>query len=192
LDAETENMLAKGGKALLLLAGKVEQGKEVVQQMTPAFWNTSWFKMRPPHTVGTFVNHFHPIFNDFPTDYYTGLQWWELINRGQIMEITGFPAGLKPIVQPIDTWFVNRKLATLFEVNVGKGKLIVTSIDLVNNLNKRPVARQLRYSILKYMQSNRFLPESDVNISYIKDILLKEGERLNTHTQDAPDELKTN
>ena len=26
------------------IAGKVEQGKDVVQHMTPAFWNTSWFK----------------------------------------------------------------------------------------------------------------------------------------------------
>ncbi|GAB6011509.1 exo-beta-1,4-galactosidase [Viscerimonas tarda] len=192
IDAETEAVLAKGGKALLLLDGKVEQGKDVVQYMTPAFWNTSWFKMRPPHTVGTLINDFHPVFKNFPTDYYTGLQWWELVNRGQVMEITGFPKGFDPIVQPIDTWFINRKLATLFEANVGKGKIVVTSIDIQSALEKRPVARQLRYSILNYMNSNLFLPEKSLNISLIKDILLKEGERLNTHTQDAPDELKTN
>ncbi|WP_255489426.1 sugar-binding domain-containing protein [Dysgonomonas sp. 216] len=190
IDDKAKDVLKNGGKVLLLLAGKVEQGKEVVQYMTPAFWNTSWFKMRPPHTVGTLVNNYHPVFNDFPTDSYTDVQWWELVNRGQIMEITDFPKGFKPIVQPIDTWFINRKLGTLFEAKVGNGKVMVTSIDLQNNLEKRPVARQLYHSILNYINSHRFTPEQSVDLSLIEDLLRKEGERINTHTTDAPDELK--
>lgn len=190
IDDKAKDVLANGGNVLFLLSGKIEMGKDVVQYMTPAFWNTSWFKMRPPHTVGTLINDFHPIFKDFPTDSYTTLQWWELVNRGQIMEITDFPGGFKPIVQPIDTWFINRKLATLFEANVGNGKIVVTSIDLKNGLENRPVARQLYYSILKYMESVHFVPEQNLEMSLIEDLLRKEGERINTHTQDAPDELK--
>lgn len=190
INNETKQILDKGGKVLLLLSGKIEQGKDVVQYMTPSFWNTSWFKMRPPHTEGSLINDFHPVFKDFPTDYYTGLQWWELVYKGQVMEMTSFPADFQPIIQPIDTWFINRKLGTLFEAVVGKGKIMVCSIDLRSNMESRPVARQLYYSILKYMSSNIFVPEYSLDLSILEDLTRKEGERINIETQDAPDELK--
>ncbi|MDP4292569.1 MAG: glycoside hydrolase family 2 TIM barrel-domain containing protein, partial [Bacteroidota bacterium] len=49
LDAKAIETLKQGGKVFLNAAGKVESGKDVVQTFTPVFWNTSWFKMRPPH-----------------------------------------------------------------------------------------------------------------------------------------------
>ncbi|MCE5178744.1 MAG: hypothetical protein LLF81_06355 [Porphyromonadaceae bacterium] len=190
LDEQTRNILVNGGKVLFLTAGKVEQGKEVVQTMTPAFWNTSWFKMRPPHTVGTLINNHHAIFSDFPTDYYTGLQWWELVHKTQVMELNSFPAEFQPLVQPIDTWFINRKLGMLFETKTDNGKLVVCSIDLKNDLKNRPVAAQLRHSILTYMNSNFFHPEPEVALSMIEEIVTVEGEKLHINTKDAPDELK--
>jgi len=190
LDDKTKQILKNGGKVLLLLTGKVEQGKEVVQYMTPAFWNTSWFKMRPPHTVGTLINDHHPIFKEFPTNDYTGLQWWELIHRAQAMELNNFPADFRPMIQPIDTWFINRKLGMLFEANVGNGRIVVCSADLRSELKNRPVAAQLYYSILKYMHSHLFNPETELELSLIEDLTRKEGERLNIETTDAPDELK--
>ncbi|MDU1905908.1 MAG: glycoside hydrolase family 2 TIM barrel-domain containing protein [Dysgonomonas sp.] len=190
IDNETKDILKKGGKVLLLLAGKVEQGKDVVQYMTPSFWNTSWFKMRPPHTEGTLVNDFHPVFKDFPTDFYTGLQWWEIVYKAQVMEMNSFPADFQAIIQPIDTWFINRKLGTLFEGNIGKGKIMVCSADLKSSLENRPVARQLYYSIVNYMNSHLFLPEHSLDLSVIEDLARKEGERINIETKDAPDELK--
>ncbi|VBB48019.1 conserved hypothetical protein [uncultured Paludibacter sp.] len=190
IDEKTKRILNEGGKVLLLIAGKVEQGKDVVQYMTPAFWNTSWFKMRPPHTVGTFINNYHPVFKDFPTDYYQNLQWWELVNRQQTMELNNFPADFQPIIQTIDTWFINRKLGMLFEANVDKGKIMVCSADLRSKLDQRIVARQLYYSILKYMNSNHFFPEYSLPLSLIDDLTHKQGERINIETKDAPDELK--
>ncbi len=190
IDQQTKDVLDNGGKVLLLLAGKVEQGKDVVQYMTPSFWNTSWFKMRPPHTEGSLINNFHPVFKDFPTDFYTGLQWWEMTQKGQVMELNSFPADFQPIVQPIDTWFVNRKLGTLFEANVGKGKIMVCSADITSEPDKRFVARQLYYSIVNYMNTIHFVPENTIKLSLIEDLTRKAGERINIENQDAPDELK--
>lgn len=190
LDDQAQSTLNNGGKVLLLTAGKIEQGKDVVQYLTPAFWNTSWFKMRPPHTVGTLVNNYHPILEDFPTDTYTNVQWWELIYKAQTMEMNNFPASFQPIVQTIDTWFINRKLGMLFEAKVGNGKIVVCSADLRSDLQNKPVARQLYYSIVQYMNSHKFNPEQTLNISVIEDLFKKEGERLNINTKDAPDELK--
>ncbi|NLO71691.1 MAG: beta-glucuronidase [Porphyromonadaceae bacterium] len=193
LDEKAVSVLKNGGSVLLQLAGKVTQGKDVVQHFAPVFWNTSWFKMRPPHTTGILINDFHPVFSDFPTDYYSNLQWWELANRADVMELADFPKAFRPIVQPIDTWFINRRLAMLFEAKVGEGKIIVTSADIDTDLEKRFVARQLRHSILKYMNSNLFLPESEVTLDVIDNLTKKRGEWLDMSiTRDAPDELKPN
>lgn len=39
-----------------------------------------------------------------------GLQWLEILNKQQVMQLDSFPRGFSPIIQPIDTWFLSRKL----------------------------------------------------------------------------------
>ena len=189
-DEKTLDVLDKGGKVLLTAAGKVTYGKEVVQQFTPVFWNTSWFKMRPPHTTGVYVDNTHPIFDLFPTDDHSDLQWWELVNKAQVMQFDEFPKSFQPLVQSIDTWFLSRKIGMLFEANVGNGKLVMTTMDISSNLDKRIVARQMRESILHYMNSDKFKPEYTLNATLITDLFTKEAPKVNMYTKDSPDELK--
>lgn len=190
LDRKAVKVLRKGGKVLICAAGKVSYGKEVKQQFTPVFWNTSWFKMRPPHTTGVYIDSKHPLFADFPTDYHSDLQWWELLNKAQVMQFTDFPHDYQPTVQSIDTWFVSRKIGMLFEAKVGKGKLLMTSMDITNNLNKRIVARQLLHSVLAYMKSDEFQPEWTIEQERISDLFTKVAGEVNMFTNESPDELK--
>ncbi len=190
LDAKAENILKSGGKVYLNLAGKVVKGKEVVQTFLPVFWNTSWFQMRPPHTLGIVVNPKNPVFKDFPTEYHSNLQWWSILNNTQVMNLEDFPAGFKPLIQPIDTWFMNRRLANVFEVKVGKGKLLVSSVDL-KDPKKDAASHQLYYSIQKYMNSDAFNPQTTVDLKVIQNILTEESrEQFNKYSIDSPDELK--
>jgi hypothetical protein len=87
------------------------------------------------------------------------------------MILDDFPASIVPIIQPIDTWFENRKLALAFEARVGSGKLIVCSIDLRTNINERPSAKQLEVSILDYMNSNSFQPQVEISPDKIRSLL---------------------
>jgi hypothetical protein len=190
LDEQAQQVLARGGKVLLLAAGKVEYGKNVVQHFQPVFWNTSWFKMRPPHTTGILVNPAHPAFASFPTSYHSDMQWWELVQGTQVMQLSDFPKGFQPLVQSIDTWFLNRKIGMLFEAKVGQGRLMVCSMDIQHQLDERHAARQLRHSLLRYMQSNKFRPAYTVPLADVQNLFVKESERVKTYTQDAPDELK--
>jgi len=189
-NSDVETRLNKGEDVLLLAAGRIQYGKEVAQTFLPVFWNTSWFKMRPPHTTGILVNPNHPIFKDFPTDYYSDMQWWELVNRTQVMQFTDFPKGFQPLIQSIDTWFINRKIGMLFEAKVGKGRIIVCSSDLQTSLEKRPVARQLYVSILNYMHSNKFRPSFTVEPTRVSDLFTKVAGKVDLYTKDSPDELK--
>ncbi len=190
LNNKAIEILNKGGNVLILAAGKIKYGSDIKQQLTPVFWNTSWFKMRPPHTTGLLVNPKHFAFKDFPTQYHSNTQWAELTNETQVMQFTEFPDGFQPLVQNIDTWFISRKIGSLFEANVSKGKLMMTTMDLQSDPEKRVVARQLLYSLLNYMNSNKFRPEASIETEHIQNLFAKRSDGVNMYTKDSPDELK--
>ncbi len=191
LTAEALAVLRGGGKVLLTAAGKVKLGSDVVQHYLPVFWNTSWFKMRPPLTTGAYIDSRHPLFkHDFPTDGWSNLNWWELLNKAQVMNLQDFPKDYQPPIQPIDTWHVSRKLGMLVEANVLKGKLLITTMDIDKNLDNRLVARQMRHAILDYMESDDFKPTLTLDAKIIADLFTKEAPKVDMYTKESPDELK--
>ena len=70
----------------------------------------------------------------------------------------------------IDDWFENRRLALLFEAKVGKGKLLISGVDLHTNLENRLEAQQLLYSLKKYISSKEFNPQNEVALSDVRSI----------------------
>jgi len=190
LDAKAVGVLKRGGKVLITAAGRVRYGNDVKQQYLPVFWNTSWFKMRPPHTTGAYIDKEHPIFREFPTDDWSNLNWWELLNRAQVMNLSELPASYQSPVQPIDTWHVSRKLGMIVEANVLGGRLLMTTMDITSNLDHRPVARQMRKAIVDYMQSADFQPSLTLDAQVITDFFTKTAPPVNMYTHDSPDELK--
>ena len=190
LDDLAIETLKRGHKVLLTAAGKVRYGNDIKQNYLPVFWNSSWFKMRPPHTTGAYIDITHPVYCDFPTDDWTNLLWWELVNRAQVMNLSEFPADYQPPMQPIDTWHVSRKCGMIIEANVLGGKLLMTTIDITSNLRSRLVARQLRKSIINYMKSNDFKPAIILDESVIRHLYENEARQVNMFTNDSPDELK--
>ena len=193
LDAQALKVLKKGGTVLLTAGGKICYGNDVRHTYLPVFWNTSWFKMRPPHTTGAYIQSQHPVFCDFPTDDWQNLNWWELTNRTQVMNLAEFPKDYQPIVQPIDTWHVSRKLGMLLEVRVLNGRLLMTTLPISQKQTangQKPVARQLRQSILRYMQSEDFKPTTTVSVDVIRHLFEREAPKVDVFTNDSPDELK--
>jgi hypothetical protein len=191
LDSAAIEVLRNGGDVLLTAAGKVTLGSDVKQSYLPVFWNTSWFKMRPPHTTGAYIDTSHPLFKyDFSTDNWSNLNWWELLNNAQVMNLMELPASYQPPIQPIDTWHVSRKLGMLIEARVLGGRLLMTTMDITNDLEHRHVARQMRKAILEYMQSNDFQPTISVEPEVIQDFFTKQAPPVNMFTNESPDELK--
>ena len=190
LDAKAIETLERGGSVLLECGGKIRYGNDVRHSYLPVFWNTSWFKMRPPHTTGSYIDNCHPIFKHFPTEDWQNLQWWELVNNTQVINLAEFPADYQPIVQPIDTWHISRKLGMLIEARVLNGRLIMTTMNLQSNLDHRLVARQLRYSVLSYMRSTEFNPALRLDIKTIRNLFENEAPRVDMFTTGNPDELK--
>lgn len=190
LDDKAVKTLEKGGKVLITAAGKVRFGSDVKQTYLPVFWNTSWFKMRPPHTTGAYIDTSHPLFREFPTDDWSNLNWWELLNNAQVMNLAELPAGYQPPIQPIDTWHISRKLGMVVEANVLKGRLLITTMDIDSELDKRPAARQMRKAIIDYMQGENFRPTITLSVVTVGDFFTKTAPKVGTFTKDSPDELK--
>ncbi|WP_088323808.1 sugar-binding domain-containing protein [Polaribacter tangerinus] len=175
---EAEKALQKGKKVFLNPNPKSLKG--ITGRFVPVFWSPVHFPNQPA-TMGVLLDEKHPAFNKFPTDSYSNWQWWDLCINSKSIVVDAINA--KPLVRVIDNFVTNHHLTNLFEAKVGKGQLVFSSIDLTSNLNKRPVARQLKHSIVNYMKSSSFNPLNLINIEDIKSLKLK-GKQSNFSAKD--------
>jgi len=174
LDAQTVQFLKNGGSVLLnLKKGTLskEMGGDIAIGFSSIFWNTAWTNGQAPHTLGILVNPKHPALADFPTEYHSNYQWWDAMSHSGAINLTTFPAELKPVVRVIDDWFTNRPLALIVEGKVDKGKILISGIDLTSDLDKRPEAQQLLFSLKKYMVGSKFDPVVALDLNRIKNLI---------------------
>ncbi len=171
LDQATIEHLDQGGNVLLTLKKgtlKPEFGGNIAIGFSSIFWNTAWTRGQAPHTLGILCNPNHPALADFPTEYYSNWEWWDAMSHSGAINLSSFPTEIKPVVRVIDDWFTNRPLSLILEAKVGKGKIIVTGIDLNTDIENRPEARQLLYSLKKYMTGNQFNPAVSIASDLLK------------------------
>ncbi|MHC4681598.1 MAG: discoidin domain-containing protein, partial [Planctomycetota bacterium] len=187
LDEQARAVLKAGGKVLLLPALNCIDS-DIPPGFTTIFWNTQWTRRQPPHTLGILCDPKHPALAQFPTEFHSNWQWWDLVTKSRFMVLDQFRPELSPIVQVIDDWNTNRKLGLVFEARVGRGKLLVCSMDLRNNLDQRPVARQMLRSLLGYMNSDAFVPKQKVETELIEGLLKKPSPLSNVRVVKADSE----
>jgi hypothetical protein len=159
LDAATLAELDRGGRVLWLVPPvqvKNSADAPVKLGFSSIFWNTSWTKRQAPTTLGILCDPRDPALAAFPTESHSNWQWWYLVSQAGALILDDLPRELRPTVQVIDDWFTNRKLGLVIEAKVGRGKLIVCSIDL--DADQNPVARQFKHSLLHYMAGEAFIP----------------------------------
>jgi hypothetical protein len=155
-DGAARERLAEGGRVLLLASPQ-----EVPVHFLPVFWSLTWFKQQPG-VLGVLCDPKHPALAEFPTDRQTGFQWWDVLEGSAAFLLDDTPAGFRPLVQVIDDFHRNHKLGAVIEARVGKGRLLAASLDLSSNLDERPAARQLRYSLERYAAGDRFQPSQEM------------------------------
>lgn len=170
LDSVALNALQSGGKVLLTFKkGTVlpQKGGDVQIGFSSIFWNTAWTKRQAPTTLGILCNPAHPAFRQFPTQYHSNYQWWDAMSHGNAIRLDAVDKTIQPILRVIDDWYTAKPLALLFECRIGKGKLLVSGIDLLAGADGRPEARQLLHSLKTYMASDAFQPSTLVSADVI-------------------------
>lgn len=171
---EAYKLLKQGKKVLLNPDWKKIKGIE--GKFVPVFWSPVHFP-KQAGTMGILCNPEHKVFADFPTDMNTDWQWWDLNVNSTTLIVDGINGG-SPLVEMIDNFANNRKLASLFEGSIGSGKLVIASFDLSKDIEKRPVARQMLISILDYMNSDLFQPAIITNPDSLQLILSEQKEKV--------------
>ena len=161
---EAMALLKKGEKVLFNPDWRTLQGIE--GKFVPVFWSPVHFPNQAG-TMGVLCNPTHPALADFPTDMHTDWQWWDLNINSTTLVVDRLQGGA-PVVEMVDNFVHNRRLASLYEGRVGEGKLMLATFDLQTALDKRPAARQMLYSILNYMNSEKFAPTPVEGLDKIK------------------------
>ena len=172
---EAMKALNKGKK--VLLSTKKETVKGLEGKFMPVFWSPVHFP-KQAGTMGLLCDPRHPALAHFPTDMHSDWQWWNLVKRSRVMVLDSI-APVSPIVESVDNFVNNRRLAQVFEAKVGKGSLIFSSIDLLTDSNL-PEIRQMQYSLLRYMQSTEFHPSTSLSESQLRSLLLNEATEQKT------------
>ncbi|UZR96857.1 sugar-binding domain-containing protein [Chondrinema litorale] len=160
---EAEKLLKQGKK--VLLNPNLEDLKGVEGRFVPVFWSPVHFPDQPS-TMGILCDTDHPALANFPTEFHSNWQWWDLCINSKSIVLDDVQ--VDPIVTVVDNFVTNRKLANVFETKIGEGSLVFTSIDLEKNLDDRPVAKQLRKSLVEYMKSDQFTPKQSSSFEDIK------------------------
>ena len=172
---EALKALNKGKK--VLFSPKKEMVKGLEGKFLPVFWSPVHFPNQAG-TMGLLCDPRHPALAHFPTDMHSDWQWWNLVKRSRVMVLDSI-ASVSPIVESIDNFVNNRRLAQIFEARVGKGSLIFSSIDLLTD-SHLPELRQMQYSLLKYMQSSDFSPVQTITENDLRSLLLESATEQKT------------
>jgi hypothetical protein len=170
-DKKTKQHLQNGGRVLLLA-----DTSKIISSADPVFsgisWNTVWSGM-PPNLLGILCDSSHPALNYFPTENHSNWQWWDVVRHSKPVVLDFTSVSFKPLIQMIPDWNNPKKIGLVFEAKVGKGSLLFSAVDLRDQMDERPVARQLLYSLKKYIRSNEFGPSMELRVEDIDRIFKK-------------------
>jgi hypothetical protein len=158
---ETAKSALADGKTVFVMTTKLVNS--LPGSLKPVFWSPVWFPNKKPLTMGLLLDPAHPAFAQFPTEFYSDWQWWDILAQSKTLMLDKAPPGFSPIVRVMDNFARNENLGNLFEARVGNGRLLFCSMDLNDPQNNRPAARQLLASLYAYMASDKFQPAQSLS-----------------------------
>ena len=165
--------LEEGCKVLFSPSYKCVKGLE--GKFVPVFWSPVHFP-KQAGTMGLLCDPSHPALRFFPADMHTDWQWWRLVKNSRVVVLDSLRS-VTPIIESVDNFTNNRRLASVFEARCGKGSLMVSTMDLLSDgIADKPEVKQLLYSLLRYMNSSEFHPAGKpVTAEELRSLLLPQG-----------------
>ncbi|MBN2652611.1 MAG: hypothetical protein JXR63_09520 [Spirochaetales bacterium] len=157
-----KSALRSGKKVLLVASGLGSADSSNYAAFKPLYWSGTFFPGQNRAILGTSFKKDHLAFGDFPADYYSDWLWWNLCDKASGFHLNSLSRDIEIIGQPVPDFHFNSRIATIFEASVAKGSLLVCGYDLNRDTLE---ARQLKASLLKYMNSSNFAPAGKADFS---------------------------
>lgn len=171
LSPQVLNELYNGASVLLIANECGEQDNQKLASWRPLYWSASFFPGQSIETLGLLIDQSHPAFNDFPTENFGSWNWYRLCEGAHGFKLADFPPDFSPIIQPVSDFHYSERLGSLFETKMGKGKLLVCGYNISPDRDSVLPIRQLRYSLLNYMNSDEFNPGFELDRTHLLELL---------------------
>ena len=204
VDPALADFIENGGHCLLFARG-VEIENTVCYYQTTTFYTT--FRTIPWNAgssgnSGTVITA-HPALAAFPNEGRCDLQFISMIPGVLPMDFSPLRQfGVTPIIRSIDHYLSNRNNAYMLEYNVGKGKVLVTTLGVLDRLdklksfweqnkqtmtaNKKIEVQYLLQCLVDYAQGSSFAPGASVPR---EDFLKLFSQRAASESPKSPDQL---
>ena len=135
-----------GASALIdLPADGTECPASVRCQFSTDFWSVGTFPEQDG-TMGLLIRAEHPALKDYPTGTASNWQWWTQ-SHGRAFQL---PRTIEPVVRVLDSVTRLDNLGLLWEARLGKGRLLVSGMDLAGHL-EFPECRYLLECLAAYL-----------------------------------------
>lgn len=123
----------------------------ITGHFTNDFWSIGTFPLQDGG-MGLFIDTSHPALEKFPTQKHSDYQWWPM-SKGRVMIL---PNGFQSIIKVPDSATRAYNMGLLFEINYGKGRLMISGMGL-SKQQQYPECRALLGSILSYLDKEDVL-----------------------------------
>ncbi len=189
--------LARGGDVLMLY--RVAETRDRAARRERYYMPSTWDRFKAViwdrgHNLGGFVRP-HPAVAGFPTDGFLDFQFAGLIDDCDKFSLDGFPVRVDPIIQGVDkasrdrydvftfklpeleAGWTMRKFAYLFDLRVGRGRLMMSAFNFTGLGGNVPEAAAMFESLAACAASPRWNPKARIGVGELKDWLAEMGRR---------------
>lgn len=142
--------------------------QSIAGQFSTDFWSVGTFPEQEG-SMGLLIDAGHPALEKFPTEFFCNYQWWPM-TKGRPMLL---PDSVRPIVTVLDSCARLRHMGLLFEASLGKGRIMVSSMGLLEK-RQYPECRGLLGSLLDYLGEEAACGKYHAGISEITGEALKQ------------------
>ena len=168
---EVQKRLKAGGKVILTPAKEDVQNPVDIRFGT-VFWGRGLFPnlLRP---MGIYCDPAQPALSEFPTRIYSGWQWQDLLTETYAITLNTLPFEYEPVVYLIDDFNESHRLGTLMEAKVGKGSLLISTLNLGKEGDRSLAQLQMTKSLLEYAGGDKFNPEQSLTVTQLDELFKK-------------------
>ena len=151
LDAVID-FIAAGGRVLLLGDGVLEEAESCLYRTVP-------YNMGFDGNMGTVIRD-HPALGDFPHQGWAHFAFIPLISGAYPLRLDPYGKKIHPIIRSNGHHLSMQDKAYLFEIGIGKGVLLASSLKLQPLAATDPAARHLLHNLVRYLAEGEPAPET--------------------------------
>jgi len=105
----------------------------------------------------------HPALRRFPNEGFCDLHFWPMIYRAKSLRLSDFPVGTEPLIRAIDNYYRGVSKGYIVELQVGKGRLLITTLNFTQSFARDVATRFLFNELLSYATGQDFRPRIQID-----------------------------